>query len=215
MLTLLAALTILSENPKDVLKTIQEEYQQLNSFSMDIEHHNSSGLFPGSYQQALAWRGRRFELKVTKASDFKPVDSHPGGLAPNYKCDGTSVASNPGSVREINTDANSMPGWEVSGGFILSWLMKTPSANFLVEPPKGFAIEYSFGPTTQWKDLAVNEIILSMSAGGRKAGMSLYVSPDRKSFLGFESKEITNPGWAIYRNQRRNPNLPKDLGTIE
>jgi len=45
---------------------VDKHYRGLESFSMNIEHHDSSGLFPGNYSQSLSWqKGKRFDLGVS------------------------------------------------------------------------------------------------------------------------------------------------------
>ena len=51
----------------DLLREARDHYRGLSSFSMRIEHEDSSGLYPGRYTQTLRWRrGGRFELRVIR-----------------------------------------------------------------------------------------------------------------------------------------------------
>src|SRR5712692_648789 len=69
----------------DLLKEVRDHYRSLASFSMRIEHQDSSGLFPGRYSQSLRWRrGGRFELLVTSRGNTR---------VPNYYADGRQVLS--------------------------------------------------------------------------------------------------------------------------
>ena len=107
MITSLPILVVASSllappTPQSVLKGAINHYKTLKSFSMTIQHSNSSGLFPGVYTQSLKWRkGDAFELLVTKKTDYQPTSERPGGVAPNYYCsDGATVTSVEGSPAE-------------------------------------------------------------------------------------------------------------------
>ncbi|HWA84184.1 MAG TPA: hypothetical protein VG820_12145, partial [Fimbriimonadaceae bacterium] len=133
-MTTLAALLLLAPapSPVDDLLHALRNYQKLDSFSATVEHQDASGLYPGHYTENLKWRkDGRFELKTVQKSDFKPVEHNPGTIAPDWYCDGSYVAwidsGMPKRTTPITPDPNTSPGWEVSGGPILSSLMKTPS----------------------------------------------------------------------------------------
>lgn len=65
-ITALIDRTTPTELPVEQLKAVRDTYQGLQSFSMRIEHQDSSGLYPGRYTQTQRWRkGGRFELLVS------------------------------------------------------------------------------------------------------------------------------------------------------
>ena len=77
--------------PRDLLQQAHDFYRHLSSFSMRIEHQDSSGLFPGHYTQTLRWRhGGRFELRVV------PPDH---SRVPDYYADGRQILMiRPGNI---------------------------------------------------------------------------------------------------------------------
>src|SRR5207247_1627536 len=98
--------------PLNLLQQVRDHYRSLSSFAMRVENQDGSSLFPGRYSQTLRWRrGGRFELRVTSKGNTR---------VPDYYADGKQVLSiRPGNVwitGELMPDANTMPGWEVSGG---------------------------------------------------------------------------------------------------
>jgi len=202
-----------------VLKNLRDEYQKLSSFSMNIEHHESSGLFPGNYKQSFAWSKGRFELRVTKTSDAKPEAGKPGSLAPDYFCEGKEVVSRQitgqTSTRELNRDPNILPGYEVAGGMIVSWLLKSPNADMLFNPPKGFEVGYELGAQTRWHEMDAKELKITIKSGGQGSDVRFLLSPDLKSLVGFEWKREGKTGWAIYSDQKRDPKLSDTLGTFK
>src|SRR5437016_3728633 len=114
---MLATLALLSLVPtstaQDAMMEVRRSYESMQGFSMTIAHHDSSGLFPGEYEQMLSWKkGGVFELKISK-----PVSGNPSRKAPDYYCNGKYVwwaggSSAPGSESVLH-DPNSSPGWEV------------------------------------------------------------------------------------------------------
>lgn len=195
-------------SPADLLKQVRDQYRGLSSLSMRIEHQDSSGLFPGRYSQSLRWRrGGRFELLVTPKGSQK---------VPDFYADGRQVLwIRPGNVwttGELMPDANTMPGWEVSGGPILGWLQSTPSSRFFLEPPKGTKIVWSHGPRTEWRGQKVREIRGRVVQETRDSTVSVFVDPERKLLLGMEYPLNGKLGWMLYADQKLNPALPENLG---
>ena len=89
-LALLLATTTIAA-PVDLLQQVRDRYRSLSSFAMQIEHQDSSGLFPGRYTQTLKWRrGGHFELRVASKGNRR---------VPDYYADGKQVLSiQPGNV---------------------------------------------------------------------------------------------------------------------
>lgn len=190
-----AILLCQAQTTADVLKGVIKHYQSLKTFSMSIEHSDSSGLFPGKYTQDFSYDNGKFGLKVTSPKDTK---------VPNYTCDGKEVTTDrEGSMSSVplNTDPNIMPGWEVSGGLIVSWLMKTPSSNFLFAPPKGFSVVMSPGKRSKWLEIDVNEIVVQMSSDEETMSVMLYLSKDNQWLLGMEHTNKGSGGWVKYTKQ--------------
>jgi len=218
MVSILAAMLIPAPSAGESLMDLaRAHYRSLDSFAMTIEHQDSSGLFPGRYTQSLQWRkGGRFELIVTKPSDYQPQADAPGGLAPNYYCDGKTVVSihrtGERTSRSLSREPNSTPGWEVAGGLILSWLMNGVTAERIANPPKGVTIEYRAGSARSWQGHAVREVIVEMSQSGKQLDLHAYFGPERPELLGLEWMHQGKPGAVHYLHQQANPTLPPTLG---
>jgi hypothetical protein len=198
--------------PVDLLKAVREQYQGLKSFSMVIEHHNSSGLFPGDFTQTLKWaKGNRFELLVSK-----PNQNQSDNRAPDYRSDGQDVvsirSSGPPTSDPVAIPRGISPGWEVSGGVILSWLVDGPTGKMMIDPPKDFKAAWSFGPRSEWKKLKVRELVLTMKARLEAQSVSFFVDESKREVVGFEYDFGKQKGYALYRDQKLNPDLPKTLG---
>jgi hypothetical protein len=206
--------------PQSALKGAMDHYKTLKSFSMTIQHKDSSGLFPGAYTQTLKWRkGDAFELVVTKKSGVKQVPGQPGSAAPNYYCsDGATVTAvsqdRPRVESGLAHDVNTMPGWEVAGGVILSELLGSPSFGLIFSPPPGMSAHWNWGKAAKWQGEQVKEIVVGWQTQGRSEDISFYVSPNGKRVVGFSFKDGGGgkPGWAHYMNQVENPAMPKGLG---
>jgi WD40 repeat protein len=185
-----------------LLRQVRDHYQHLSSFSMRIEHENSSGLFPGRYRQTLQWRrGGRFALLTLGPA-------HP--KVPDYHADGKHVVwLSPSGMRFVDglmPDQGTAAGWEVSGGPILSWLQHTPAGNDDVGPE----MEWRFGPHTRWHGLNVRELSGTSRDRPDLPGESLFIDESRKLLLGYENRsqgEPGHPGWALYQNQKLGPSL--------
>lgn len=184
---------------------------------MTIRHKDSSGLFPGSYTQELRYlKPGRFELKVKTKSKFNPTEGAPGALAPDYYSDGKTVASVRDkavvSTNPVTPEPNTMPGWEVSGGPILGWLMDSPSSRAYIDPPAELKTTLRFGSRTKWQGEDVREILLTM--GDSKTGLVVSFFIDRlgRRLVGFEWSPGGRIGFAHYSKQEFNPKLPSNLG---
>jgi len=215
MLALLA-LTVVQQSPVAMLDAVRAHYRSLYSFSMTIENHDASGLFPGDFTQTLRFRkGNRFELRVTKAN---PKDvSKPGTKAPDYYCDGTIVWTKwPGQLLSehsaLNRNPNNIPGYEVSSGMILSWLLNSPSADFFLRPPAGMKIDFTFGKAVTWRQLDVRPVVLTMEQSKDVVAATFYCSRQGDHLVGLEWTNNGKVGYAKYLNQVENPKLPATLG---
>lgn len=216
---MLAALLFVVASPqtdaKQVLQDIQAAYRKLDSLSVTIEHHDSSGLYPGDYTQELKWKkGGRFELKVTK---LNPKDvASPGSKAPDYFCDGKDVLTirpdGSRSSRPVNTDPNISPGYEVSGGLIMTILLDSPSGKVIMNPPAALGMTWSLGEEVEWKGEKGKQLILSIERQGQKANGTFYYAEGPLKLLGMEFKADKQQGWSHYRDEKRNPVLPEKLG---
>lgn len=215
--SLLASCAIVSETPKEALENVIKHYEGMTSYSVTIECHDASGLFPGNYEQTLKWKkGGRFEIVVTKKSDYSPKDGIPGGQAPDYFSNGQDVLTRrpDGStnVRSIVVDPNTSPGWEVTASPLLSWLQKSRTSRFLVEPPEGFKIAYEWGSRKDWEGVAVREAALRMEGQGSTLAISLFLSAKMTQLVGYEYIERGKRHWVRYKDAKENPELPATLG---
>jgi len=214
---LVTSVAVYAETPKEALESVIKHYQSLTSYSATIESHDGSGLFPGNYEQTLKWKkGGRFEILVTKKSDYTPKDGIPGGQAPDYFSNGEDVLTRrpdgSKSVRSIVVDRNTSPGWEVTASPLLSWLQKSPTSRFLVEPPEGFKITYEWGSKKDWEGIAVREAALKMEGQGSTLAISLFLSAEKPQLLGYEYMEQGKRHWVRYKDAKENPELPATLG---
>ena len=183
-----------------------ESYSKLDSLSIDIEHDNSSGLFPGKYHQHLEFkRSKGFKLAVTGLQGKE----RPQDVAPDYYCDGFDVTAigRFKSTKPINKDTNTSPGYEVSGGIIMMWLMDSPGKQFFSKPPAGMDIELTAGQRTIWKDLKITEVVISVKMGGQddESTFSAFLDTAKKKLLGCEWTREGKVGTTVYKNQRDNP----------
>lgn len=204
-----------NEPARQLLINTLARYRTLNRFTMTIQHQNSSGLFPGAYTQQLKWRrGGKFTLLVTA-----PANPNVERQAPNYYADGKRVVSDmPGSkqrfVDGIVPEPNTSPGWEVSGGPILSILQNTTnSRRFEEKTPAPIAL--TFGPRAQWRGHKVREVVMHRTDTSAQADVpvSFFVEPTGRAFYGYEwSPQKGALGYVVYSNQNFNPALPDALG---
>jgi hypothetical protein len=145
------------------------------------------------------------------------VTSKQNSRVPAYYANGNEVIKiRPGGPPEtsgIVANPGTAPGWEVSGGLIMSWLQNTESGRLLMEPPKGFQVEWSFGTRTEWKGHRVRELLVLMSRGSAdKQKASFFIISDGKALVGFEWTREGKTGSALYTDQIINPPLPTKLG---
>lgn len=226
---LFASLALLTPqgDGKALIEQLSKRYGELHSFESTIVHYNSSGLYPGSYEQSLKWKAGKFELKVTKRSDSVPKEGSVGTTAPDFYCNGREVLYVRDSRIEARNnpvpDQNSMPGWEVSGGFIISFLQKTRNAQWLLNPPEPFTLTCKLLEPKEWKGERARPIELMVTKGGdEQVTLVLFVAADELRLIGWEAK--LQPGgqsseetvaWLWYKDQKFNPPLPEDLGTYK
>ncbi|MBC7806902.1 MAG: TlpA family protein disulfide reductase [Akkermansiaceae bacterium] len=191
-----------------LIKTLSR-YQKLGSFSATLQHQDSSGLFPGAYTQELKWRrGNGFTLIAT---------SPKGTQVPNYYADRRRVIIDAPDKRvryfeNIVPPPGTSPGWEVSGGLILSFLQKTRTVDiFSGKLPAVF----SFGSRTRWHGKEVREIVIRMVGDGRKDQLpvSFFVDPPGQIYYGMDgTAKKGKSGYVFYENQKINPVLAVTLG---
>jgi RNA polymerase sigma factor (sigma-70 family) len=198
------------QTPLQLLGQVRTHYQSLTSFSMQIEHQDDSGLYPGRYTQKLQWRrGGRFVLRVTAQDNPKVSDFTANGRQISSVFDGHHF------VTPLAVSPNDMPGWEVSGGEIMGWLQDTPASGFLFSPPPGMTFTWSFGPRTVWHGFKVRELQGHITNQGRVEIISLFIDRQSPLCLGHEGPGLGGKavGYALYTNQKENPPLPTTLGS--
>jgi hypothetical protein len=203
--------------PQELIRRVRDNYRGLNTFTMRIEHHDDSGLYPGAYTQTLRWRkGSRFELVVISQGD-----TH----VPDFYADGRQVLwirpGNQWETQELTIRPGISPGWEVSGGLILSWLQDTERDDLFFSPPPGVEIAWSYGPRKQWQGRPVRELVATLkmeSERGQRREGKIYLFVDAKDplLVGYEAPRRPGPdapmGWAHYVDQKLNVNLPATVG---
>jgi len=220
---ILAALLLTQSHGKNAQTVLFEtlaHYQTLDSFSASIEHDESSGLFPGKYAQKLSWKkGGHFELVVVKPQVYKPKSARRNN-APNYYANGQMVTSVYSDGRQrtdtIQNEPNETPGWDVSGGLIMSFLQKTNTETIFRNPPRGFTMTYSFGTQKRWRGEAVRDILMTFGTGKLSHSANVYLAANAPKLLGFTvSSSPDHPaGYMYYRDQKENPSLAANLGTV-
>lgn len=198
----------LDDAGRKVFIDTMESYAKLDSFSVDIEHDNSSGLFSGKYIQHLDFKkDKGFKLTVTSLQGKE----RPQNVAPDYYCDGSDVTTvgRFDGTRPINKDTNTSPGYEVSGGIIMMWLMDSPGKQFFSKPPAGMEIELMSGRRNTWKDLKVTEILISVKIDAKddKSTLSAFLDADKRKLLGYEWTRDEKTGTLLYKNQMNNPSV--------
>lgn len=188
-------------------------YRGLSSFSMRIENHFTSGLFPTEYMQTLRWRKPdQFELLITSKNSTQVL---------NYYADGEQLITVLSDGRQriglIKPEPNTAPGWEVSAGLILSWLQNTESGQRLFDDkPLPPTLRISMGPRTKWHGYRVREVLIKDNKISRYYPHGLYTSffldATKPKLIGLETNIVHKIGWALYADQKQNPALPKTLG---
>ena len=220
------------ETPQEMMTQVRDHYRSLSSFSMQIVQHDSSGLYAGTYTQQLDWRrgtqtdgsGGQFSLRNLSPSN-KALSEDFGNAhhaVPDFFANGSHVVTvEPSGKQTKEWEAsvpNFVPGWEVTGGLILSWLQKTPTGDIVSNPPPGMKIIWSIGPRTVWHGLKVREICGQISHEGQPGtnigsfflGASSLVLVGQEGSNGEPGGKL---GYAIYMHQQANPVLPATLGT--
>lgn len=205
------------DEAKALIVAVAKQYAGLESFSATVVHHDDSGLFPGDYTQELRWRKpNRFELKVTKESNYTAASGAPGMKAPDFYSDGSAILSIwPDKHRTTSALAiaeNTSPGWEVSGGPIVGWLQSTPMSKVILDPPSSIKVEYEKGKTGKWQGEKVQEVVMTWTGGGQTVPIHFFFTPDGQSLYGYSFQSQGRVGWCVYKDQKRNPKLPDDLG---
>jgi hypothetical protein len=196
--------------PEELLRAVQVHYKNLDGFAMKIEHYDSSGLYPGRFDQTLRWRkGGRFELTISSPDNQK---------VPNFYADGVqTLALYPDgrrSIGELRPDPNTAPGWEVTGGLIVSWLEHTESCEKVFHPKEGLFVQWELGPRVQWRDHPVVEIVGVISNQDKLSTLSFFVNPEEKRLIGLETLAGDRTHAALYLAQKENPDLPDTLGVF-
>ena len=196
----------LPKGPKEAMKAVVAHYQSLSSLDVTILHHNSSGLFPGDYTQTLHWeKPTKFLLKVTKPAKTSK------NLAPDYASDGTEVLANggngyPSNPQPLNKDPNVEPGYEVSAGPILSWLINSPTGNVFINPPETLRTSFEWAPSTSWHGLKVHTVVLSVSypssGTSQVQKVNIYLNDAGTEMVGYEITSPGSSGYLIYEDQK-------------
>ena len=190
---------------KDAFIKTLDNYSKLESFSAYLEHDNSSGLFSGKYHQHLDFkRGKGFKFVVT---DLK--GDRPDNVAPDYYCDGAQVSIKGRNDRivPINKDSNVAPGYEVTGGVVMTWLLDTPMKTMFAKPPEAFDLKFSWGKRTEWLGEKVEEVVITVTMAERTNSASYFLNPDHKHLVGNEWVRDGMKGTMVYKNQKDNPTV--------
>lgn len=205
-----SCLYLTDESSKQTLLDLRESYSKLDSMRVSIEHDFSSGLFPGKYvDDLLISKEHGFRLLVRPGSDGK----RPEKSSMDYYCvkNQVTVIRNDGErmTLPLNTDANTLPGYEVSGSFLLSWMLKSPAYDLLMKPPQGYRFEYSWGSRNEWHDVKVKEIIVKAIQEKATDGqpISLFTSEDKRKLVGMEWRIGDKTGFLLYKDQKDNPEV--------
>lgn len=208
-------LAMQADDPKQALLDLRNSYAKLESLSVELEHDFSSGLFPGKFRQELLFSkklGFRLTVKAPKGEarpEGSPYDYY-------YSAGKQVITQRDGEqfTADLNTDANRMPGYEVTGSLMLSWMLESPSSKRFFDPPKGYKFEYSWGSRTEWHGQKTKEIVLKITQTEAKEGPEvwMFLSEDKKKFLGHEWKSQGKVGYLLYTNQKDNPDVkPSDF----
>jgi hypothetical protein len=191
---------------KAVFLQTMERYAKLDTFSTDIEHDFSSGLFPGKYRQHLEFkRGKGFKLVAKSPLGI----DRPKGVADDYYCDGAEVTSvgRFSGTRPINKDNNTVPGYEVTGGLILTWLLDSPTKGFYDQPPKEIKISVDWGKRKTWHNQQVVEVIYKVTIEKDTQVVSFFLDPSHVRLIGDEAMNNGKLGYMLYQNQKVSPKV--------
>ncbi|MCW5936629.1 MAG: hypothetical protein KIT11_04905 [Fimbriimonadaceae bacterium] len=214
---MLSALVLFAVTPRDEARdlflSVLDSYAARSSVALKIDHQDSSGLFPGRFEQELKWKkGRRFTLLLVKGEGSDAVSS---GLPPDYYCDGERVlvvTSSGEKAEEPIERENVMPGWEVTGDVVLSWLMGTENKKYWASPPAGIETEFTMGEDREWMGEKAKTINFSFVREDQKFESVFYISEDKTRYLGASYELNGKKAWVHYKEQKFDVELPDDLG---
>lgn len=216
MLASLLVLAAPQDEALETMKAVLKTYESAASCRMRIVHHDSSGLYPGDFEQMLECKGKRFVLKVTAPNKAGgDQERH----APDFHCDGKNVFRLKNG--ELDYDpfeypAGTMPGWEVCGGLPLMAMLKSPNYATLWQPPPGFGKLVFRGPdTTEWMGQPVRRVKMLLDAGdGALREMASFILHSELPLLAGVAgpKESGGIGYAQYLDQEFDVDLPATLG---
>lgn len=215
MLPALLALSVPRADAFETLKDTLATYEKAKSCRMRIVHEDSTGLFPGKFEQRLEWKGKRFVLKVSVPRTLGGA----GLYAPDFYCDGENVFRH--SNGELDFDPldypeNLSPGWEVVGGLPLMAMMRTRNYTRLWTPPSEFGTLSFRGPVeSEWKGHKVRRIRMLIDAGdGAVREMANFLLDREKPRLvgATGPKPDEGGGFTMYLDQEFDIELPDTLG---
>ncbi len=213
----LAALALLAQDPspKDALFAVLDSYNKHETIALKIDRENTSENFPGRFVQELKWRrGMRFELVVTKPSEFKPEVGSLGRLAPDVYCNGERTLQVwPSGLRTLMPviPMDTVPIWEETGDLVLTWLMGTPNKEFWLSQPTD-RVEYKKVGEAEWRGASVLEYQMIFKAGAQAVTVRMFVSRDGTQYVGSEYPTDEGLAWVQYTDQRFGLELPETLG---
>jgi len=178
---------------------------------MHVDNQDTSGLFQGKYTQDLRWRkGGAFDL-VARSREGKSKTE-----LPDYYSRGRDVLEvlPNGDTRNSPSlpAAGTAAGWEVSSGYILSWLQGTHYADDVFSDRVGQAVSWKFGPRATWHAMNCRELILYIDGKPASSLTSIFVDARQKTLLGLETHITKKLGWALYSKQQFNSALPANVG---
>jgi len=215
MLPSLLAFLAPAKDAAETLKEVLATYESAKSYRMRVVHRDSSGLFPGAFEQRLEAKGKRFELKVT----VPRAAGGEGQSAPDFYCDGENVftyARGELDFAPLDYPQGVSPGWEVSGGLPLMAMMKTSNYSRLWSPPVAFGTFTFRGPESmEWQGRTVRRIRLLLDTGdGALREMANFMLDEKKALLVGASgpKPAEGGGFAQYLDQEFDIKLPDKLG---
>jgi hypothetical protein len=211
---LAALVSILAhEDGLDVLQRVLDTYRDSRSFRMRIVHEHSSGLFPGTFEQTLAARGRRFELRVSQP----PSE---GASPPDYYCNGQAVFLLRGGElfeEPLEVPEDRSPGWEVTGGLILSAIVQSNAARALAKTRESKpAWEWRLPEPDEWKGMGVQRVSVLQDdgEGTKRTVVTLYLDAGMRRLVGFSWSPDGRQkrGSARYLDQQFDVALPDTVG---
>ncbi|MEQ1821343.1 MAG: hypothetical protein ABL949_02415 [Fimbriimonadaceae bacterium] len=168
-----------------LFRQAEAAYGKMSHFEMSIQHHDDNGLFPGDYVQRLVWKGKgKFSLLVTKGNP-KTLTLTKGLKAPDYLSNGSVVTvkwPDGRTTTESVSAPKQMPGWEVSGGFPMMMLERTPSLKRVFYSGTAGLFQWTMGKTRTWNKLAVREVIGTMK--NKQTTARIYFDAKRPLILG-------------------------------